>query len=64
MYVQKGTTDMQPIYNVETSQTWTLHCCRWGYVTMTTAVYSLNSITLASALKSTAEWAIAMLPYP
>ena len=42
----------------------TLHCCRWGYVTMTTAVYSLNSITLASALKSTVEWAIAVLPYP
>ena len=33
----------------------TVHCCRWGYVTMTTAVYSLNNITLASALKSTVE---------
>ena len=43
-------------FELEISQNFVaFHCCRWGYVTMTTAVYSLNSITLASALKSTVE---------
>ena len=46
---------------------WTMdeapHCCRWGYVTIISRVYPLTSITLASALKSTVELAIAVLPY-
>ena len=47
--------EIEPVLKTRPRMTLMAHCCRWGYVTMTTAVYSLNNITLASALKSTVE---------